>query len=113
MDGQERRKHPRFPIDLPIEYSRMEAPSPQTGRAVNVSEGGLLLSLPERVEIGQRLRIKLFPTPAPWDAMEMPGEVVWVESHGVKKQVRCGVRFFEVSPENQRRLKSFLKSMSK
>ena len=51
----EKRKHPRFNFDLPIEYSRTDL-FVKHGRAVNVSEGGLLLYLPEQMEIGQHLR---------------------------------------------------------
>ena len=38
----ERRKHPRFNVDLPIEYSPAGI-FVKHGRAINASEGGLLL----------------------------------------------------------------------
>ncbi len=43
----ERRKYPRFPINLPIEYYRAESSLPATGRTGDVSEGGLLVYLSE------------------------------------------------------------------
>ena len=55
----EKRKHPRFSIDLPVEYSRTDL-FVKHGRAVNASEGGLLLYLPEQMEIGQHLEIESF-----------------------------------------------------
>lgn len=56
----ERRSFPRFSVDLPVEYYRINSTLSQTGRVVNVSEGGLLVYFPEQMEIGQHLRLKLF-----------------------------------------------------
>jgi hypothetical protein len=49
----ERRKYPRFNVDLPIEYYRIDSSIGQTGKALNISEGGLLIYFPEQMEIGQ------------------------------------------------------------
>ena len=46
----EKRKHPRFSVDLPVEYGRADVSGKQGGHATNASEGGLLLSLPEQIE---------------------------------------------------------------
>ena len=56
----EKRKHPKFTIDLPLKYCRVNSPIPETGRAVNASEGGLLVYFPEEVKVGDHLRLKLF-----------------------------------------------------
>jgi len=44
----EKRRHPRFTVDLPLEYYRVDSPVPETGRAVNASEGGLLVYFPRK-----------------------------------------------------------------
>ena len=36
----EKRKHPRFSADLPMEYYRVDSSIGHTGKALNVSEGG-------------------------------------------------------------------------
>ena len=46
--GSEKRKYPRFDVDLPIKYSRGSFFF-KYARAVNASEGGLLLHLPEEL----------------------------------------------------------------
>src|SRR4030043_1332878 len=56
----ERRTYPRFNIDLPIEYYQVNSSQSQGGRAGNISEGGLLIYLPENIDMGQQIRIKLF-----------------------------------------------------
>src|SRR4030042_5002988 len=56
----EKRKHPRFTVDLPLEYYHVHSQIPESGRAVNASEGGLLVYFPEEVKVGDLLRLKLF-----------------------------------------------------
>jgi len=111
----ERRKHPRFAVDLPIEYSHVSSPFIQVGRAINVSEGGLLVSLPEKMVIGRRLKVKLLTDPDPGSKpIEAVTEVVWVDAHTERRQehFRCGLKLVETSPEDLRRLKHLLKDLS-
>jgi c-di-GMP-binding flagellar brake protein YcgR len=110
----EKRKHPRFSVDLPVEYSRADLSADQ-GRAMNASEGGLLLYLPEQMEIGTHLKLRLFFTMgSELSAVETLVEVVWVDIHLEKDwgDHRTGVRFVEISAEDTGRLKSFLGSLS-
>jgi len=110
----ERRKYRRFNIDLPVEYYRIDSAVHRKGRATNASEEGLLLYLPEQMEIGQHLTIKLFFTSgSEMNAIEMLVTVVWVDIHLEKDwgDYRTGVRFIDISPEDMRRLKNFLRSL--
>ena len=78
----ERRRHPRFSIDLPIEYQLIPSDINLTGRALNASEGGMLVYLPQQVEIGQHLRIKLFfASGSHLNSIEVVAEVVWMDIH--------------------------------
>ncbi|MGZ3558778.1 MAG: PilZ domain-containing protein [Thermodesulfobacteriota bacterium] len=55
----ERRKYPRLSVDLPIQY-RIDPSTNRNSRAMNLSEGGMLVHSPHQVEIGQRLGQNLF-----------------------------------------------------
>jgi len=110
----EKRKHPRFSVDLPAEYSQTDLFVKQ-GHATNASEGGLLLYLPEQIEIGKHLRLKLFfTTGSELQAIETLVEVVWMDIHLGEDwgDYRTGVRFVEISAEDMGKLKNFLKSLS-
>jgi c-di-GMP-binding flagellar brake protein YcgR len=110
----EKRRHPRFSIDLPVEYGRAEL-FVKHGRAINASAGGLLLYLPERMEIGQHLRLKLFFTSgSELNAIEMRVEVVWMDIHPGEDwgDYRTGVKFVEISTEGMEKLRDFLRSLS-
>ena len=110
----ERRKHPRFNIDLPVEYYQIDSTTHHNGQAINASAGGLLLYLPEQMEIGQYLTLKLFFTSgSELNTTEMLVKVVWVDIHLEKDwgNYRTGVRFIDISPEDMTKLKNFLRSL--
>jgi len=111
----ERRKHPRFNIDLPIEYSLLPSSVNHPGRALNACEGGLLVYLTEKVEISQLLQLKLFfPSGSELNGVELITEVVWMDIHLGKDwgDYRCGLRFVDILPEDLNKLKRFLRSLS-
>jgi c-di-GMP-binding flagellar brake protein YcgR len=111
----ERRKHPRFSVDLPIEYWQVNKSKTRPGRTIDVSEGGLLLHLPESLEIGQNLGLNLFIDSGPeLDSIEAFGqvEVVWKDIYlGKEGDYRIGVKFVDISPEDMDKLKNFLKTL--
>ncbi len=110
----EKRKHPRFSVDLPAEYHQTDLPVRQ-GHATNASEGGLLLYLPEQIDIGKPLRLKLFFSVASeLHTIEALVEVAWTDIHLGKDwgDYRTGVRFVDISAEDMSKLRNFLKSLS-
>ncbi len=111
----ERRRYPRFSIDLPIEYFRIPSPEKKQARTGNISEGGIMIYVPEKLEIGQQLRVKIYFLADPsLTAMEVIGEVVWIDlclEDG--NEYRSGLKFIEVSPDDLSRLKDFLHNLAK
>jgi c-di-GMP-binding flagellar brake protein YcgR len=110
----EERQHPRFLLNLPIEYYRVDSDFNQAGYTVNASEGGLMVNLPEKFEIGQLLKIKLFFSFGPdINSIEILSQVVWTDHSGTEEGYRSGVKFIEVSPEHLNRLIIFLQKLIK
>jgi c-di-GMP-binding flagellar brake protein YcgR len=110
----ERRKYPRFSVDLPIEYYQINSSISHTGRAFNASEGGLLIYFPEQIEIGQHLNLKLFfSLGSELNTIELVAEVVWIDIHLGEGwgDYRSGVKFIDISPEDMRKLKNLLMSL--
>jgi len=108
---KEKRRYRRFDVDLPIKYSRANL-SFKSARAVNASEGGLLLHLPEELGVGQQLLLKLFFPPShDLNAIEAMVQVVWMDVQLRKDwawDYQTGVRFINISPEDVAALKNFL-----
>lgn len=111
----ERRRYPRFSIDLPIEYYRLPSSEKKQARVSNISEGGIMIYVPEKLEIGQQLRVKIFFLAEPnLTAMEVIGEVVWIDlSLEEGNEYRSGLKFIEVSADDLGRLKNFLHHLAK
>lgn len=114
--GSEKRKYPRFDVDIPIKYSRPSLFS-KYARAVNASEGGLLLHLPEELGIGQQFVLKLFfPPSSDINVIETVVQVVWMDVRLRKDwawDYQTGVRFVDISAENMAILKDFLMHLEK
>lgn len=109
--NSEKRKHPRFDVDLPIKYGRTNLLF-KYARAVNASQGGLLLRLPEEMEIGQHLALKLFfPSHSELNTIKASVQVVWMDLHMRKDwswDYQTGVRFVDICTEDMTMLKDFL-----
>ncbi len=109
----ERRRQPRISTDLPAEYWHIEGSKNHNGRLLNASEGGFLLYLPERIGVGQNLKVRLFigaiDRLKPIDAFV---QVVWNDLHFRENgYYRIGVRFVHISQENMDRLKDYLNTL--
>jgi c-di-GMP-binding flagellar brake protein YcgR len=112
----ERRRHPRVKISLTLEYCRIDSSTKQTGRTSDASEGGLEVYLPEQMEVGDQLKLKVFFSSGDeLKSVDARAEVVWTdlrlgEAWG---EYRSGVKFIDISPEDLQTLKDFLLSFIK
>ncbi|MGZ3513851.1 MAG: PilZ domain-containing protein [Thermodesulfobacteriota bacterium] len=111
----ERRRYPRFNIDLPVRYNKVDSSIGYNGRAMNVSEGGLLICSPERIGINQHLKSKLFfILGSELDTVETETQVVWTDFYLNKAwgDYRSGIRFTDISTNDMTKLKMFMKNLS-
>ena len=76
-------------------------------------EGGLLMSTPENLHLGQNLSLKFYyDSAAGIDCIQAPGEVIRVDRLvNSGKEYRCAVRFSDLPPDFLKRLRKFLKSL--
>jgi len=112
-EKSEKRRHPRFTVDLPIEYKRRDLVDKYV-RVINASESGLSIYLSEQMAVGQHLRTKLFfHFGSGLNIIELVTQVVWRDVHPEKdwKDYRAGVRFIDISPADLIKLKNYLGSL--
>ena len=109
----ERRRQPRISTDLPAEYWHTETSENHPARLLNVSEGGVLLYLPEKIEVGENLRVRLFIGPIPeLEPIDAFVQVVWNDLHSNENgYYRTGIKFVNISPEDMDRLRTFLNTL--
>jgi c-di-GMP-binding flagellar brake protein YcgR len=112
----EKRKHPRFSVELPLDYSRVNGKETYGGMVANASEGGLLVYLPERIEMGSLLKIEIFYVGGlELNTIKAVGKVVWAdlaarESWG---EHRYGLQFESIDENDFNRLTTLLKEVGK
>jgi predicted secreted protein len=91
----ERRKHPRFRIDLPLGYS-VESVDRQGGVAANASKSGLLVYLPEAIFVGSLMKVEiLFAKGSGLNSIGATAKVVWsdLSPEEISGGYRYGLKF--------------------
>lgn len=109
----ERRKHPRFSINLPVEYWKIDRSISALSRTGDISEGGLLLYISEPIEVGQELNLKLFfNSDLGFKSLEARVQVAWTDFCFEKESGRrVGLNFVEISGEDLKKLRIFLNNL--
>lgn len=111
----EKRRFPRFTVDLPLKYSELKVRKKQGGIAHDASEGGLLVYLQEKLPLGTRLKIEVFfshgfrLTPIKAEA-----EIVWADIRGPEDwgEFKYGLKFVNIGKDDFSKLKWLLDSLS-
>jgi len=112
----EKRKYPRFSVELPLDYTQVDGKDIYGGIVANASEGGLLVYLPERIEIGTLLKIEIFYVRGlELDTIKAVAKIVWSdlaarESWG---EHRYGLQFLNIEENDFNRLMDLLKEVGK
>jgi len=109
----ERRKHPRFRLELPLDYS-IESIECYGGVAANASKGGLLVYLPEAILVGTLLKIEiLFVKGSELNSIKASAKVVWSDlaPKEIWGEYRYGLEFKSFQEGGLQKLKSLLKEV--
>ena len=111
----ERRKHPRFSIELPLDYC-VERKDRYGGVAANASKGGLLAYLPEAIVVGTLLKIEiLFAKGSELNSIRAIAKVVWSDlaPKDIWGEYRYGLEFRSFQQGGFQKLRRLLKEVGK
>ena len=111
----EKRRYPRFNVDLPMKCSELKVRKKQGGIAHDASEGGLLVYLQDNLPIGTKLKIEVFfshgfrLTP-----IRAQAEIVWADIRGPEDwgEYKYGLKFINIGKEDFSKLKWLLDSLT-
>jgi hypothetical protein len=112
----ERRKHPRFVVELPLDYTRTEATDIVGGIVANASEGGLLVYLPERLNLGTILQIQIFYVKdLEFNMLKAVAKVVWSDMAARESwgEYRYGLQFLSIGEQEFSKLMTVLREVGK
>ena len=111
LEQKEKRKAPRYSVDLPLEYRMGGKSSLHGALTVNMSELGLLILSIKDMPVGTKLRIGVFFLKgfqlADFEAL---GEVVWKDLFwdGAWRGYQYGIRFLRMRDQDHRELTPIL-----
>jgi hypothetical protein len=108
---EDRRKHPRVGLDLPLEYRVTNIPNAYGALIVNGCEMGLLMESVKKILIGTNLKIvALFPKEYGLANLEASAEIVWRESYLKRdwRGYRYGLKFVSIAAHDQWKLRELL-----
>ena len=112
----ERRKHPRLSIEAPLDYSIVDGKTTyKGGLTADASEGGLLVYLPERIEIGTLLKIEIFFVKGlSLETITTTVRVVWSDLASKEnwREWRYGLQFQSTDEVNLHKLKTLLEEVA-
>ena len=109
------RAHPRFLLNLPVEYYPAKPNPKGKGYTGNASEGGMIVYLGRHLQVGDLLKLRVFFSSGPGansvNTVEMVSQVIWTEKLR-DEEYRCGIKFVDISAEDMNKLSTFLKNLS-
>jgi len=107
----ERRKHPRFAIELPLDYS-IENKDHYGGVAVNASRGGVIAYFPVAIVVGASLNIEIiFVKGFELNSIKARAKVVWsrLVPKAIWGEYRYGLEFEKFQEGDLQKLKALLR----
>ncbi len=112
----ERRRYPRHSVEFPLDYSRVEGKETYGGIVANASEGGLLVYLPQRIELGATLKIEIFYVQGlEFNTIKAMTKIVWSDLASKESwgEYRYGLQFINIEEQDYARLMNLLKDIGK
>src|SRR4030042_1153819 len=109
--GREKKKSPRFYLELPIEYRVTNAPDAYGGVVVDGSEIGLRIQSVKNMPVGTRLNIAvIFPEEFQMTNFEVVAEIIWKDLY-LKEDwngYQYGLQFTLIREDDLRKLRQLL-----
>lgn len=112
----QKRKHPRLLVELPLDYSRKGKKADFGGIVKNASEGGILVYLPEKIEVGELLKIEMYYAKGPeLNTVKGVAKIVWADlaSKETWREHRYGLKFQSIPKEMIQKLRNLLEDPKK
>jgi c-di-GMP-binding flagellar brake protein YcgR len=109
----ERRKYPRFPVDFPVDYRSADENRAFVGKAVNASEGGLMVCLEESMKTGTKLVLSmLFNLGYELTEIKARCQVIWKDVGLISDfpGYQYGLKFLEIDEYDISKLKRLRKN---
>jgi hypothetical protein len=112
--GIEKRRHSRLFVELPLDYSRKGRKTDFGGIVKNASEGGILVYLPEKIDVGELLKVDIyFAKGLELQTVQGLAKIVWADLAAKEtwREHRYGLEFHSMPKGTIQKLKHLLKEV--
>jgi len=115
--NKNRRRHPRFFIDVPLEYRDVDGSCLRGAMVVNAGEGGFLIESPRDIPVGTELSMTvLYPKGFELANFKVAAKIVWKEPYWREdlkrdrssKGYQYGLEFIQILDEDRCKLSLLL-----
>jgi len=107
-DPRDGRKHPRALLHLPVEYYATNPKTPRLGHTSDLSPDGVMLNIPERLDVGQLIKLAIFVyLDKTVKTITVNSQVVWVAGREKDGSFRSGMKFTDLSANDRNILEKF------
>jgi len=110
----DRRRFYRFPVDYPISYTSEHSHDISTGMTVNLSEGGLLACLFDRISVGTQLDLEMFYTSElQFTSLSAQAKIIWKDITEIREAIeyQYGIEFIKINRGEKAKLCKLLDSI--
>ncbi len=110
----DKRKHPRWFVELPLDYSRKGKKTDFGGIVKNASEGGILVYLPEKIDVGELLKVEIyFAKGLELQTVQGLAKIVWADlaARETWREHRYGLEFHSMPEGTIQKLRNLLKEV--
>ena len=107
---KEKRKFLRVRADFGVQYKIKDSDSPPIKAvSVNISERGIMMKIPKKLDIGTILKLKI-TLPSPHVTISTLARVVYVLDNYWDEYppYRCGVEFLELKEKDREAIRKFI-----
>ena len=114
-DPEQRRKHARVSINVPLNFKIIGEPGQNPGLVINASETGLLIQTFKDMPTGKRITIEVLCSEGPRSSkVNAMSEIIWKDIYVWEgwDAYQYGLRFVQISDEDHLKLKHLLSSQS-
>jgi len=108
--AKERRRFSRVRADFGVQYKIKDSDSrPIKAVSVNIGEGGIMMKIPKKLDIGTILELKM-TFPSPHVTISSLGQVIYVLDNywDDYPPYRCGVEFLELKKKDKGSIRRFV-----
>ena len=95
-EGQERRRHGRVPLKIPVDYTSVDAFF--TEFSANINEGGMFVEMDEPPELGTVVQLQ-FSLPGDEQDVQVEGRIAWISDGKDESAAGVGIEFQNLPPD--------------